>query len=59
MANKEHKTLKDFEALYGKTDLGLGDNEEFVDVAADLFKSDEDSSDSSDDEGSDSDDDED
>ena len=35
---------------FGKTDLGLGhENEEFVDVAADLFGSDEDDSSCSDD----------
>ena len=42
LTNKEGKGLKDFEAEFGNTYLGLG-VEDFVDEAADLFQSSEDS----------------
>ncbi|CDW72041.1 myb domain-containing protein [Stylonychia lemnae] len=53
--NKERKSLKDFEALFGKADLGLGDQDDFVDEAADLFNSDEESSDDNEDDSDNSD----
>lgn len=43
LSNKERKTLKDFELLYGKTDMGGQDDELFMKQVDDILNSDEDS----------------